>query len=280
SYRIQGDTLLPLSTRSSGGAHPCHIAVDRQGFVLTANYSSGNVGLLRLEEEGKLSDLLDVHQHHGRGATKRQKGPHAHMARFMHKGESILAADLGTNELWFYRLDTSKSKLIPGQPQTLEMAEGAGPRHMTFHPNGRWIYVINELNSTVTQVHKKAKADYLKGPSFSTLPPDFQGENYCADIHISSDGKFLYASNRGHNSIAIFKVNPQDGSLRMTNHHNIRGDWPRNFSLSPDEKYLLVANQKSDNIVAFRRDSSSGGLDYTGQIEAPSPVCILFESSN
>jgi len=277
SYRVREDTLLFLSKSSSGGAHPCHIAVNRDGFVLTSNYSGGNVGLLRLDREGKLSDLLDLDQHQGNGSTRRQQGPHAHMARFADRRQSVIAADLGTNELWFYRLDTSRGQLIPAHPPTLKMARGAGPRHMTFHPNGQWIYVINELNSTVTPVHKTANGDYRKGASVSTLPQDFQGENLCADIHISSDGRYLYASNRGHNSIAVFRVSPEDGSLRIAGHHNIRGNWPRNFALSPDEKYLLVANQKSDNIVAFSRDSTSGQLDYTGQIEAPAPVCILFE---
>ena len=276
SYRIREDTLMLISTRNSGGAHPCHITVDRQGFVLTANYSSGNVGLLRINRRGKLSNLLDEHQHDGSGSTSRQEGPHAHMARFLEE-HHIIATDLGTNELWFYQLDTTHGKLLPAEPQTLSMEEGAGPRHMTFHPNGRWIYVINELNSTITLVHKKAKENYQKGPSVSTLPQDFQGTNFCADIHISSDGSYLYASNRGHNSIAVFHVNPNDGSLQMIRHHKTRGNWPRNFSLSPDEKYLLVANQKSNNIVAFQRDPASGVLDYYGQIEAPSPVCILFE---
>lgn len=275
SYRIREDTLMLISTRNSGGAHPCHVAVDRQGFVLTANYTSGNVGLLRLNRQGELSNLLDLHQHEGRGSTPRQKGPHAHMARFTDPTH-IIATDLGTNELWLYQLDTTRGKLNPTEPQTLRMADSAGPRHMTFHPNGRWIYVINELNSTVTQVFRENNGKYRTGPSCSTLPPDFQETNLCADIHISSDGKYLYASNRGHNSIAVFKVNPEDGSLKMITHHKTRGDWPRNFSLSPDEKYVLVANQRSNNIVAFQRDSATGVLDYKGQIEAPSPVCIVF----
>jgi 6-phosphogluconolactonase len=276
SYKTRGDTLIRISTRNSGGAHPCHLAVDPQGWVVTANYTSGNVGLLRLNSQGKLSNLQDLHQHEGSGSTPRQEGPHAHMARFVPDNQ-VIATDLGTNELWFYRLDTTRGNLIPEEPRTLSMAKGAGPRHMTFHPNGQWIYVINELNSTITPVHKKANGNYQKEPSVSTLPKDFQGTNFCADIHISSDGNYLYASNRGHNSIAVFHVNPDDGSLHMIGHHKTRGDWPRNFSLSPDEKYLLVANQRSNNIVAFQRNSASGVLKYLGQIEAPIPVCILFE---
>jgi len=156
------------------------------------------------------------------------------------------------------------------------MNHGAGPRHLVFHPNGKWIYVLNELDCTVTLIIKSDDDKYTKGVSISTLPADYSEPSKCADIHISSDGKFLYASNRGHNSIAIYDVDGNSGTLKFIEHELTRGDSPRNFSLSPDEKYLLVANQNTNNIVSFKRDLTNGLLEYVSQIKAPKPVCILF----
>jgi len=156
------------------------------------------------------------------------------------------------------------------------MSEGAGPRHLTFHPNGKWIYVLNELNATVVLVQKTENGKYIKGSPVSTLPLGYTDANTCADIHISSDGNFVYASNRGHNSIAIYKVNANNGSLTLIDHQSTLGNGPRNFSLSPNDNYLLVANQHTNNIVSFKRDKNTGLLTSMDQIEAPTPVCILF----
>ncbi|MCB9247867.1 MAG: lactonase family protein [Ignavibacteriales bacterium] len=276
SFLIAGDSLQPISSSSSGGAHPCFVSVNKDGFVLAANYTGGNVGLLRLNKNGELSSLLDVEQHTGKGSTERQQAPHAHSAWFNPLDNNIISIDLGTNELWFSYLDTLEQKLIPSEPQKLSMDPGAGPRHLAFHPNNKWIYVINELNSTITLVEKSVENKYKKFSSISTLPNGYNEPSFCADIHISSDGKFVYASNRGHNSIAIFNVNDLDGSLRLVNINPCGGSWPRNFSLSPDEEYLLVANQKTNNIVSFKRDKKTGLLKYSSEIEAPNPVCILF----
>lgn len=278
SYLISGDSLTLINSSSSGGAHPCFVTVNEAGFVLTANYTGGNIGLLKIDPEGKLTGLLDVQQHTGNGGTERQEGPHAHSTWFEPKSSTIISVDLGTNELWFSQIDTERQKLTPNDTNNLKMAEGAGPRHLSFHPNGRWIYVVNELNSTVTHLTKNELGRYEMGNSFPTLPNDFSGSSNCADIHISSDGKFLYVSNRGHNSIVIYKVNAIDGSLSQIGHESVRGDWPRNFSLSPNEDYLLVANQYSKNIVSFKRDKVTGLLQYVDEIAAPTPVCILFRS--
>lgn len=276
SFLIKKDQLLPISKSSSGGANPCFVATNKSDFVLTANYSSGTIGLLKLDKKGELSGLLDVQQHTGKGITDRQKSPHAHSAWF-DADNKIISIDLGTNELWFSKLDYQQEELAPSNPDKLAMEPGAGPRHLAFHPNKKWIYVINELNSTVTLLQKNNNGKYKKGASFSTLPKAYTKPNTCADIHISNDGKFVYASNRGHNSIAVFKVNTNDGTLHIVGYESTKGGGPRNFALSPDNNFLVVANQLTNNIVSFKRNSNTGLLQYIQQIKAPTPVCILFD---
>jgi len=276
SFLVEEDSLKFVDRSSSGGAHPCFVAVNEVGFVLTANYTGGNVGLLKLTSDGKLSELLDLQQHSGSGTTDRQKGPHAHSVWFEPNSNNVISVDLGTNELIFSQLDRVSRKLVPSNQYKLGMEPGAGPRHLAFHPNSDWIYVINELDCTITQVKKSDTDSYEIGASISTLPEGFTEPNTCADIHVSSDGKFLYASNRGDNSIAIFEVDVHTGNLDLVGHESTRGDGPRNFSLSPDDNYLLVANQHTKNIVSFKRDKVTGLLNYISEIEAPTPVCILF----
>ncbi|MDA3822135.1 MAG: lactonase family protein [Bacteroidales bacterium] len=276
SYSIENDSLVFISESTSGGAHPCFVSADKSGFVAVANYTGGNVALLKLDKEGQLSELLDLHQHTGSGITTRQRNPHAHSAWFDQGNNRIIAVDLGTNELWLYNLDKENNKIIPADPPTLKMNPGAGPRHLTFHPNGKWIYVVNELACTVSLVEKTANQGLSLHSSYSTLPVDFTEDNSCADIHISSDGKFVYASNRGHNSIAIFAVDNGSGELQAIGHESTRGETPRNFSLTPDNTFLLVANQNSNNIVSFNRNKETGLLKLNSEIEAPKPVCILF----
>jgi len=242
-----------------------------------ANYTGGNVGLLKLGKNGKLSDLLDVEQHEGKGTTDRQEGPHAHSAWFEPDGSGIISADLGTNELWFSEIEKNSQRLIPRNPQKLAMASGAGPRHLAFHPTQQWIYVLNELDNTITLLEKSEISEYIKGPSVSTLPPEFDQFSKSAHIVISADGKFIYASNRGHNSIAIFEVNPDNGQLSLLGFEPILGDEPRHFALSPDEEFLVVANQNSNNLVSFKRDKSTGLLKFVGEAEVPDPVCVLFK---
>jgi len=276
SFQIKNKSLEFISNSSSGGAHPCFITINKMGFVLVANYTGGNVGLLKLDKEGVLSPLLDVEDHFETEIHEDQQIPHAHSAWFESSSNAVISVDKGIDELWFSQLNTELEKLIPSDPKKLRMELGAGPRHLAFHPNGQWIYVLNELNSTITLVHKLDDDNYEKGVSVSTLPMDYNEWSICADIHISSDGKFLYASNRGHNSIAIFKVEPNTGSLNLVGHQSTQGDFPRNFALSPDEKYLLVANRHSNNIVSFKRDKSTGLLKMVDQIEVPTPACIVF----
>lgn len=271
SFLVTEEKLKLLNRRSSGGAHPCFVAV-KEDLVLTANYTGGNVGLLKLDTQGRLSEPLFIQQHEGNGTTDRQLAPHAHSVWFKPASDEVMAVDLGTNELWISTLDRDTDSLSP--PDRLAFEAGAGPRHLAFHPNGKWIYVINELDNTISMIQKHDNG-YQLHESFSTLPADFAGESFTAHLLISSDGKFLYASNRGHNSIAVFKIE-ENGDLILKGHKSTGGEWPRHFTLSPDEKFLLVANQHSNNIVALKRNPESGMLRYKGEISAPTPVCLVF----
>ncbi|WP_020527003.1 lactonase family protein [Flexithrix dorotheae] len=276
AFRIEGDELKSINKQSSGGEYPCFIGVNKKGFVTTANYGNGTIGLLKIDAEGKLEGPLDILQHTGSGTTSRQKGPHAHSVWFRNNGKEIVSVDLGTNEIWFSNLDAKNGKLVSQNPQKLAMSDGAGPRHMTFHPTKKWAYVLNELSSTVTFIENESSKAYQIVSSISTLPDNFDQPNSCADIHISEDGKFLYASNRGHDSIVIFQINQKDGTLSLVGHEKTRGETPRNFNLSPDNRYLLVANQKTNSIVSFKRNGDTGKLEFVSEIEAPTPVCIMF----
>ena len=272
SFSTFNDTLLLVSKSQSGGSSPCYISVNESGFILTANYGSGTVGLLKMDDKGQLSKLLFIEDHR----YKKDLTAHAHSVQFVSNSNMIISADLGTNELWFSELDTTEQKLKPSNQQTLKLSGNPGPRHFVLHPNGKWIYVVNELGNSVTLVKHILKNNFIQGDSFSTLPAGYKGKNYCADIHLSADNQFLYASNRGFNSIAIYKVNQKNGSITLIGNEPTHGDFPRNFALSPDNNYLLVANQKSNNIVAFKRNKDTGMLQYVDEINAPVPVYILF----
>ena len=276
SFSVSNDSLSLISKSVTGGAHPCFVSINPFGYVLTANYSGGNIGLLKLNSKGELSSLLDIQQHIGKGISDRQQTPHAHSAWFESSNNNVISVDLGTNELWFSQLDTIRHKLQASDSNKLKMADGAGPRHLAIHPNNKWIYVLNELNSTVSLVLKLGENQYKKDSNYSSLPIAYNEDNFPADIHISSDGNFLYVSNRGHNSIAIYRISKRDGTLNLLGHESTRGKWPRNFSLSPDGNFILVANQHTNTIVSFKRDKSTGLLSYVEQVEAHSPVCILF----
>lgn len=271
TYRITNDSLTFLSRGSSGGAHPCFVAF-RDGLVLIANYTGGNVAVLKLDSLGHLSDILDLQQHTGMGVSPRQQGPHAHSVWFGPTNKDILAADLGTNEIWISQLDREQGLL--SEPARLRLEPEAGPRHLAIHPNGTWIYAVNELNSTITLIDH-ANNQYQLRESFSTLPDGFSEKNFPSHILITGDGRYLYAANRGHNSIAIFSI-LKDGTLELKGHESCGGDWPRHFVLSPDERFLLVANQRSRSIVSLARDVDNGGLRYSSAIPAPIPACIAF----
>lgn len=271
--------LRLLNAQPSGGAGPCHVAVEPGGrCVLVANYAGGSVASLPIEEDGRLKSPGSVVQHQGRGPNpRRQEGPHAHSINVDPTGRFALAPDLGCDKVFVYRLEAAAGRLVPHDPPAVTLAPGAGPRHLAFHPNGQFAYVINELNSTVTALAYDGAAGRLQVlSSVSTLPPDFSGSNTTADIHVHPSGKFLYGSNRGHDSIAIFAI-AGDGTLRPLGHQSTRGKTPRNFALDPSKQYLLAANQDSDTVALFRIDAQTGLLSPLGEpVAVPRPVCIRF----
>jgi 6-phosphogluconolactonase len=266
---------------SSGGA-PCYLAVDRtESFVLVANYVGGNVAVLPVERDGSLALATDVKQDQGSSINgARQQGPHAHCIVLDPANRFAYACDLGADKIMIFRFDARQGKLITNEPRWMKVEAGAGPRHLVFHPSGTFAYVINELHATVTVFAQNRITGELKElQTLATLPPDFKAANTSADIHVSRDGRFLYCSNRGHDSIAAFKINPGNGKLSFIAHESTGGKTPRNFVIDPTGSFLLVANQHSDNIVAFRRDRRTGRLSATGHVaEVPSPVCLKFST--
>jgi len=278
SFSVKDDNrLTSIGKVSSGGAHPCYVSVNQNGYVLAANYTGGSVALLRIDDSGKLSDTLDVQQHFGSGPIKaRQSTPHVHSAFFEPGSDRIFVADLGIDQVSVYKIDSKNSKLIKPSFPAIILTPGSGPRHLAFHPTVKVVYVVNEIASNISVVTLNKDGSFTTVETVSALPPGYDKPNTCADIHISRDGRFLYASNRGLNSIAIFSVDPKNGKIVQIGQELTRGDGPRNFTLSPDENYLLVANQNTQDIVAFRRDFNSGKLQFTDQIKALKPVCLLF----
>jgi len=278
SFAIQENGSLKLINQvSSGGADPCYVSVNDEGLVLVANYTGGNVGLFNLSENGKISEATDVVNHSGSGPNAaRQEKPHVHSAYFEPNGNRVFVADLGIDQVKVYTVDNISKKLVPYQYPEIKLAPGSGPRHLAFHPDGMYLYVVNELTSSVTVVELLKNGNFKILETVSTLPEEFKSENTCADIHFSPDGKFLYVSNRGLNSIAIFSVGEKDGLLKLIGQEQSKGETPRNFTLSPNGKYLLVANQNSDKIVSFQRNDKTGLLTFIDEIKAPKPVCLIF----
>lgn len=266
--------LAPLNRQPSQGGAPCYVSVTPDGnYVLVANYLGGNVALFPVEADGRLDEASDVAQHEGSGPNEsRQDGPHAHCVVVGPSGDRAFAADLGIDRVVGYRIDAGE--LVPAG--TASVAPGAGPRHVTFHPDGRRAYVINELDSTIT-TFSYADGTLQTGQTVGTLPDGFDGANTTADIHVSADGRFLYGSNRGHDSIVVFSIHPENGTLSYVQHVSTGGRTPRNFALDPTGRYLLAANQNSDTVVVFSIDVGSGRLTRTGQVlHVPSPVCVRF----
>ena len=270
-------TLALINTQPSGGASPCHLAVDHAGrHLLVSNYRGGNFRSFPIRPDGSLGDPAQTIQHAGQGADPaRQEAPHVHSANIASNNRDLFVCDLGTDKIMAYHLDEASGRISEGRSAAIAVPPGSGPRHLAFHPNGRFAYVSQELNSTITAF--SAENGTLSAlQTVPALPPGFEGKNSCADIHTSPDGKFLYASNRGHNSLAIFRIEDA-GTLAPVGHVPVRGKTPRNFAIDPSGKFLLVANQDSDAIQVFRRDPETGWLAPAGQkAYVPMPVCIRF----
>jgi 6-phosphogluconolactonase len=270
--------LTGLNQQSSQGTGPCHLSVDQTGqYVLVANYGSGSVALLPIREDGQLGEATDFIQHEGSSVDPgRQERPHAHSITLDPTNRFAFAADLGLDKILIYQLDLSRGKLIPHEEPWVAVTAGAGPRHLAFHPDGRYAYVINELDNTlIAFAYDEARGTLRTLQTLSTLPEDFQGPSYCADVHVAPSGRFIYGSNRGHDSIAIFAVDEAAGRLSLVDLEPTQGKFPRNFALDPTGTFLLAANQDSDNIVTFRIDPETGQLTPTGHVtNVPKPVCV------
>jgi 6-phosphogluconolactonase len=265
-----------LNSVSAQGNGPCYVSVDRTGkFAMLANYGSGNVAVFPINNDGSLKEACSTHQHVGKGLTPRQDGPHAHMI-VPGQGNFIYSNDLGTNKTLLYTLDTKGQLHLKKE---IEAKTGAGPRHLAFHSNQKWVYVVNELNGTIEASNvNKVSGDFTRFQTISTLPEGVSVFAGCADIHITPSGKYLYASNRAEvNSIAMYSIDQKSGELKLIGHQTVLGKTPRNFVIDPTGTFLLVANQDSNNVVTFRIDASSGKLIETGlQVEIPKPVCLKF----
>jgi len=269
--------LRLLNQQATQGADPCHLSVDsKKRTLLVANYTGGNVSVFPLRSDGTLGVVAEVKQHEGSGPKEQQKGPHAHCVIFDRAERHAFAADLGIDKVMIYRFD--RGKLSPAAQPFAELKSGAGPRHLSFHPSGKFLYVISELDSTMSAFkYDEREGTLTMIETVSTLPSDFTGTSYCADVHVSPSGQFLYGSNRGHNSIVVFAIDQREGRLMLVEHVSTEGNWPRNFTIDPSGTFLLVANQRSDNVVVFSIDPSNGRLKPTGVNEQiPSPVCLRF----
>jgi 6-phosphogluconolactonase len=256
------------------------VSVDRSGRVaLVANYAGGSVALLPIQPDGALAAAAHVVRHTGTGPNaERQEAPHAHCILPDPSNRFALATDLGADRVFVYRLDLDGKSLPHVEGGDAVMRPGAGPRHLAFHPTLPLVFVANELDSTVATLRFDAERGVLSPlDTLATVPPGWTGTNYPADIHVAASGRSVYVSNRGHNSIAVFSVVESTGALVRDQVVATEGDWPRNFSLDPTERWLLVANQRSDSVVVFERDPENGRLTPTRQrIAIPSPVCLRF----
>ena len=278
AIRLPSGELTPLNQESSGGSGPCHITMSRDGkFVLGANYGGGSVFALPVGADGKLGKATAFVQHKGKSVNpRRQAAPHAHSINLDAANRFAVAADLGLDKILVYRFDAAKGTLKANAPAFTATAPGAGPRHFAFHPGGKWAYVINEMSCTVgVHDYDATKGVLTRTQTISTLPKGFEGTNSCAEILVHPSGKFVYGSNRGHESIAIFAVDGATGRLRALGHEPTQGKRPRNFCIDPTGAYLLAANQTTGNVVVFRIDGKTGLLKATGHsVQVPGPACV------
>ena len=270
--------LKPINQQSSRGESPCHLTVDRAGKnVLVANYSSGSVACLPIEPDGRLKPASSAIQHQGSSADpNRQQGPHAHSINIDPGGRFAVAADLGLDKVFIYAFDPDAGTLKPSAPDFTKLPPASGPRHFAFSPSGRFGYVINELADTIVAfAHDPETGSLAPIQSISTLPAGFKGKSFTAHVEVHPSGKFLYGSNRGHDSIAIYSIDQATGKLTLVAIEPTLGKEPRNFAIDPTGAILLAENQNSGSIVVFRIDPETGRLTPTGQkVAVPKPVCV------
>jgi len=279
SFDNQKGTLTYLNQQFSGGLHPCYVTVDHSGkWVFAANYTSGTAAMIAVNTDGSLGSVKQVLQDTGTGPNiQRQKSPHVHSTMLSPDNNYLFTPDLGTDKVMIYHFDKNKGILTAAKPAFAESIPGSGPRHLDFHPNNRFAYLIEEMTGTV--VAFTYQSGNLKNiQRISALKENFTGAIGSADIHVSKDGKFLYCSNRGSsNSITIFKIDSHTGKLTVVGEQSCLGKTPRNFNFDPTGNFLLVANQQSDDIVIFKIDKKTGLLtDSNKRINVPNPVCIKW----
>jgi 6-phosphogluconolactonase len=272
-----------LNKQPTRGTDPCHVLVDaKRKHVLVANFMSGSICVLPVRDDGSLEEACDFVQHQGSSIDPvRQKGPHAHSVTLDRANRYAFVPDLGLDKLLIYKFDAKRGMLEPNSVPWIKMKPGAGPRQVALHPGGKFAYLINELNSTVAALACDCKTGTFQELQIvSTLPEDFCGESTCADVQVSPSGMFVYASNRGHDSIAIYRVNERTGRLTCVDHQPTQGKTPRSFGIDPTGRFLLAANQDTDTIVTFRIDARTGKLRPTGHIaRVPTPVCVKVSIS-
>jgi 6-phosphogluconolactonase len=272
--------LTLLNEVSSRGADPCYITVDKSGkYVLVANYTGGSIAVFPVLEDGRLGEASGFVQHTGHGVDpERQEGPHAHSIDLSQDNRFAIVDDLGLDETLVYKFDSTKGSLSLNDPPFAKADPGAGPRHFALHPNGKFAYVINEMESAVSVFSYDSSGGVLRRlQTISSIPKDFSGHKEAAEIQVHPSGKFLYASNRGHDSIAVFAIDPQKGTLTLTEYAPTKGQTPRSFEIAPGGSLLFAANEKSANIVVFRIDPKTGRLTPTGKVlDVAEPVCVKF----
>ena len=268
AFKVEdNNTLSFINKVSSNGASPCHVAINEDGDkAIVSNYTGGNFSLYTIKNDGALNEAFQILDH-----TTDSVISHAHSAQFF--GNDLYTSNLGLNAVFNYRLANNTYELI--SPSIVEIPDNSGPRHFSLTKDGKFIYIINELSSTITSARKTEKG-FEVIETVSTLDSHFKGESYCADIHLSEDEQFIYGSNRGENSMVVFKRDPQSGVLEKIQNISVQGDWPRHFTLDPTGKFVLVANQKSNNISVFKVDKTNGKLSFLHDVKLSSPVCLLF----
>lgn len=278
-YSINHETgeLEELNIQVTEGANPCHVSVNsKNSYLITGNYHKGTLDAYKINKEnGTLNPAFSTIKHEGSGLNKeRQEKPHIHYTGFSPDEKYIVVIDLGTDNLITYEITDDTLKEV----NRLAVKPGSGPRHLAFHPNGKYAYMMTELSSEVIVLeYNSDDGSFNELQYISTIPGDFSENNQGSAIHVSSDGRFVYAGNRGHNSIAVFSINEDSGNLTFIEYVPTEGDWPRDFVLDPTEKFLIASNQNTGNLVLFSRDVSTGKLNLLqSNITVPDPVCVKF----
>ena len=281
AYAIDAQTgsLKLLNQQPSGGSGPCHVNIDHTGKIaLVANYGSGSASAIPIKPDGSLAEPTAVVQHEGSSVNpQRQKEPHAHSVNLSPDNRFAFVADLGIDKIMIYKLDAEKGTIVPNDPPFARLKAGAGPRHFAFHPNGRWCYSLQEEGSNIVLFdYDAAKGRLASRQTISSLPPGFAGSNFCSEILVSGDGRFVYAGNRLHDSIGIFSIG-HTGELNFVGEEWTRGNYPRSFSFDPTGQFLYSCNQRADNVAVFRVDPNTGRLSFTGHYTpVGNPSIIVF----